>query len=290
MNIENRTIDGRRLKACHYNGLTYLIFADDWPALNYPAEWQFDSLRDAPPVGRCTDFSGEEFKVIRKLFALSPKTVLADVGSNYGREAIRYALFRRSLGISPDPRPAVLAFEPGPVRLAAEMNLRLHGVDEVTLYPFAVSDTAGVSSFWTLPCNSLGSAMNIEQHPDAVPVTVKSVAISKILNQEGADGPLFLKVDTQGYEPKVWAGLSDYAKDHPVCGIFEFSPKLMKKTGRAIDFLCSLLDRALVIDMGPRRDRRDPIKHDNAAAFVNDIADQRPDYTDLMVIDSRLTL
>ncbi len=89
--MQDRTKDGRPVGAWRNNGLTYSIFADDWPGLNLPPHLLSDDLDAARQTGACTDFSGVSFDIIRRLFAVSPDTMLADVGANYAREA-RHAL------------------------------------------------------------------------------------------------------------------------------------------------------------------------------------------------------
>lgn len=292
--------DRKPLLLASWNGLLYYVLADDWPALNLPKDRLFKTLKDArsaeawrkvPPPGSCIDFTGPGFDLIRRLLTRYPEAMLLDVGANYGREGIRYAMYRRELGLPvSDERPAVLAFEPGPIRHLAAVNIDLHQTPEVRLLPYAAGAENSYTQFCISDAHSLGGSMAIGPHADWKALTVKTTRLDTILNEFCCDTPIFLKVDTQGAEEMIISGMSDYLSEHAIVGIFEFAPTLMERIGDTRAFLSRLLEIGAVYDLGMKHDRRDQLTYDEIATLIEKVKAEKIRCTDLLVIDHRLKI
>lgn len=295
---------GRSVKIVYMNGLSYFVFADDWPAANINPKHVFDSLDELKqaskkdPIalpGECRSFDGVEFELMRKLFTALPSATILDIGANYGREGIRYAYFRRQLAAEAEfdhqkvDKPCIFAFEPHPVRHLATLNYVLHDTPEIHLFPYAVSAEESFASLTIAQNNTLGGSIAVSAE-GRQSMLVRTRRLDTILQNANIDTPLFLKVDTQGNEPLVLEGLGDYIRDNPICGVFEFSPPHLQKTADPNDFLKSLCDKYAVYDIGTTRRSQLPLKKSNTRDLIVGLRGSTPNYTDLLLVDRRLEL
>jgi FkbM family methyltransferase len=126
--------------------------------------------------------------------------LFVDVGANVGNHTL---YLTRYLGAE-----RVIAFEPyPPARRVLEINLALNGLsDRVTVHPVGLADAPGRASV-ELPFANIGGARFISSDSGAFEIVTGDSLI--------ADEPVtFMKIDTEGLELKVLAGLRETIMRH----------------------------------------------------------------------------
>ena len=284
----------KHVSLLYSKGLLYWVFSDDWPAKNAAAGRLFASLDDAcaaelsvAPPGSLGYYNDADLRIAARFLKAYPQGMLLDVGANYGREAIRLALLKRHLGFAVSEGPSVIALEPGPVRHLAAVNIDFHDVREIELLPCAAGAKRTYAPISIAEDNTLSGSL-VLQKENRPTLLVKVTPLDDVLSYYNVDAPVFLKVDTQGGESEVLAGLSAFRKDHPICGIFEFSPGIMKRLVDPKDFLKSLLDDFTIIDIGQAHGENRTIERNDIDDFLAEIAASELKLTDLILIDKRI--
>lgn len=133
--------------------------------------------------------------------------VLADVGANVGMYTVWAAKTRGA---------RVVAFEPEAQNYALlNRNIQLNGLaDCVTAYCMGLSDRGGLSTLHMADlragasCHSVGEALDFRHEP--MPVRFTQGCVASTLDELVASGavpmPTHIKIDVDGFEPKVVAG------------------------------------------------------------------------------------
>lgn len=158
-----------------------------------------------------------------------------DVGAHYG-------FFDVLVGLT-NPQCKILAFEPVAANVEiVRRNLALSGV-EAEVLPCAVSDCCGRAAFQVSEAsdNSGFSANPNAKVLETVEVEVTSLDqyIDRI-----ADGPVLVKIDTEGNEIKVLEGMRKIVdKFDDLRLVIEFNPKCLVANGVAPETLLDTLDR-----------------------------------------------
>jgi FkbM family methyltransferase len=137
--------------------------------------------------------------------------VLWDVGANMGQ----YGLLAAKKGA------AVHAFEPESQNFALLCrNIGINKLgDFITAWPLALSDTSGFDFFWSQglqaggSCNSYGTPLNFHLQPKVYAVRQGAAAITgnEFCNKFGQ--PTHIKIDVDGLEHKVLAGMGGVLPD-----------------------------------------------------------------------------
>jgi FkbM family methyltransferase len=144
-----------------------------------------------------------------------------DVGANQGLYTL---LFSRLVG----PTGHVYALEPEPVLFAAlEANCRINNTANVTPLRMAAGDTR---SQGLLRCSRLNRGDNrLAADARGRAVAVKIVPLDEIVPA----GPVsFVKIDVQGYEPRVVNGMRSLIDQSPAMKVlFEFWPAGLSQAG-----------------------------------------------------------
>jgi FkbM family methyltransferase len=132
-----------------------------------------------------------EISVLRALYSISGalgSEVFVDVGAYKGYYTVRMAKRCRQ----------VIAFEPNPEnRRILEENVRLNGLNNVTIYPYAVGEARYRAKLYP---RASGSTL-LEGYVNAKPVEVEVIPLDEIVDR--AD---IVKIDVEGYEAKVIEG------------------------------------------------------------------------------------
>jgi FkbM family methyltransferase len=157
------------------------MIAESWDGLRWLIEE--DSDKEVLSKG--------EISVLRALYLLSdalrPK-VFVDVGAYKGYYSVRMA---RRCG-------RVVAFEPSPRnRRVLEENVRLNGLGNVTVLPYAAGESRYRARLYP---RAAGSTL-LEGYVKAEPVEVEVAPLDEVIDE--AD---IIKVDVEGYEAKVIEG------------------------------------------------------------------------------------
>lgn len=184
---------------------------------------------------RATTFHGKEPDTIQWLDRLAPGDLFVDIGANIGVYSL-YAAMRRGA--------RVFAFEPGAQNFAAlNRNIHLNGAnDKVLAFPIAASDSAGATVL-NLSRFEVGGSHNSVDEPigeggDRFRPAFVQGAVADRLDAllgawDGAPVPRFVKIDVDGIEPRVVAGMGDLLADKRLEEILiEMNPE--EENGRRI--------------------------------------------------------
>lgn len=142
---------------------------------------------------------------------LEPGMTFYDVGANVGFLTV---LAARSVG----PTGHVYAFEPLPRNVAVlRRNLALNAFDNVTVSESAVSD--GVRRGHISDRDPVMASLVVDAAPGTIPVGV--VAVDELVMTGRVKPPDVVKVDVEGHEPAVIAGMSDTLRRYRPSVIYE---------------------------------------------------------------------
>ena len=142
-----------------------------------------------------------------------PMAVFADVGANIGIFSVQAA--------AKSSRMRVYAFEPNPEsRALLEENARANQLENITIVGSAVGSEAGSCS---LDVSSNNAGMHSLLGRGKNRVTVPLISLDDFFADKPK--PVLVKVDVEGYEPKVLAGMKSILAQSEVKIILEFNPK-----------------------------------------------------------------
>jgi FkbM family methyltransferase len=158
-------------------------------------KWRVDSLFEKEPV------------TIHWIAGFAPGEVLVDVGANVGMYTIWAAKTRGT---------SVFAFEPEAQNYALlNRNIAMNDVDgQVKAYCVALSDTGGYSELHLSDlrpggsCHSLGERVDFKHEPMNAKYSQGCVAarLDDLVAAGAVPMPHYMKIDVDGFEPKVIAG------------------------------------------------------------------------------------
>ncbi|MEZ6184313.1 MAG: FkbM family methyltransferase [Planctomycetota bacterium] len=152
---------------------------------------------------------------------VGPGDLVFDVGAHVGYFSL---LFARAVG----PRGHVLAFEPHPHNRALLLeNVAANGYRNVAVLPQAVADGAGQATLYASAENTGDNAL----HGSGSGFPVETLALDRF--EALARGRrVFLKLDTQGHEPQVFAGARGLLQAaQELTALFEFWPHGLRAAG-----------------------------------------------------------
>jgi FkbM family methyltransferase len=173
-------------------------------------------------------------QIVMRRFVRAGDTVF-DIGANIG---VHTALLAQLTG----SRGHVFAFEPNADLLPA-LALTIGGLQNATLFPYALSDDETETEFFVPGDNSMGSLSDWTRHARAIRVTQRR--IDGLVNKGLIPVPDFIKCDVEGAELKVFRGATETLDraDAPVV-LFEAGPESAGGFGFAMtdaaEFLAAL--------------------------------------------------
>jgi FkbM family methyltransferase len=156
---------------------------------------------------------------------LRPGMTFFDVGANIG---IYTALAARIVG----PAGRVLAIEPGPANVAViQETVRLNRFENVTIAARAAGDRAGRVSLYLCGDNPADHRLH-DPTGRRRQVTVETVTLDALASECGVARADVIKIDTQGSEAAVFAGMTQLlaARPGPVI-VAEFWPWGLAQAG-----------------------------------------------------------
>lgn len=179
-------------------------------------KWRVDSLFEKEPV------------TIKWIAGFSPQDVFVDVGANVGMYTVWAAKTR---GVK------VFAFEPEAQNYSLlNRNIVLNDIgDRVRAYCLGLSDQAGYSELHLSElkaggsCHSLGESVDFRHQPMRPAYSQGSVAarLDDLVAAGTVPLPTHIKVDVDGFEPKVIAGARRVLTDRGVRSLLiETNPNL----------------------------------------------------------------
>ncbi|MDB5155374.1 MAG: hypothetical protein JWR50_81 [Mucilaginibacter sp.] len=190
------------------------IFADP----NSFIEWQVASMGA---------YEDEINKLIR--VSLKDGDTAIDVGGNIGLQSIRM-----SQAVGKGGR--VYSFEPlNYLQEKFKKNVALNRVDNITIFPLALSDTESTAEFTIDPNgDNQGTFSLADTGPGAEKQSV-DIKIADLMPELAALQTLHLvKIDVEGFEFQVLRGMKGLLQKHKPRIIFEYDTPLWARTGQDI--------------------------------------------------------
>lgn len=178
-------------------------------------------------------YENEIGKLIR--ISLKPGDCALDIGANIGLQSLRMA---QAAGVE----GRVYAFEPlDHLREKAAKNLQLNSVSNVTLLPFALSDTEGEGEFaidknsWNQGAFSLNNQSGNERQKISIKIADELEEIRQMEKLK------LIKIDVEGFEFNVLKGLKQTLAKHKPRLIFEYDENYWMRNAQRGDACFSFL-------------------------------------------------
>ena len=165
-----------------------------------------------------------------------------DVGANLGYYT---ALAARAVG----PNGRVLAVEPDPDSFGyLEQTIAANAVGNVQAFPVAASDAPATLPLY-ISTDNRGDNRLYASGEDRPQVEVAARPLDALLRENKIDTVDLIKIDVQGYEPKVIAGLRETITSSPNLTLLtEFWPQGIDEAGEdANEFLQTLRELGLTL-------------------------------------------
>ena len=165
-----------------------------------------------------------------------------DVGANLGYYT---ALAARAVG----PNGRVLAVEPDPDSFGyLEQTIAANAVGNVEAFPVAASDAPATLPLY-ISTDNRGDNRLYASGEDRPQVEVAARPLDALLRENKIDTVDLIKIDVQGYEPKVIAGLRETITSSPNLTLLtEFWPQGIDEAGEdANEFLQTLRELGLTL-------------------------------------------
>lgn len=215
-----------------------------------------------------------------------------DVGCQYGTSAMAAAQVILSAGQSNH----VYAFDPGVAGQLAPFNIELNGLrKQVTFERLAISsvEMPGLV-FAELGHSENNRIVNRARPIEAFSYVIQCTSLDYYLAEHRIEQPLVAKIDTQGGEVEVFAGMKRTLASRLVTCITEFVPGAISTRVPADQWLLRLGEnfrifeiRDLDLFLTPTH-RVHVVEHDRVREFVREVAQRPIPYTDLLLVPMNL--
>lgn len=174
--------------------------------------WRFEILK------RWNEY--ESVKLCRQL--IKPGMTVIDIGAHIG-------YYTRLLSELVGESGRVFAFEAHPDNFAVlKQNLSAKKYSNVKIYNCAVSDQKGKMNLYVSPGSSNHSLLSGYTEVSGI-IEVESVTIDSFLSEQGIKRVDFVKVDVEGAEPLVFAGIKHTISSSPILSLLvEFNPQALR--------------------------------------------------------------
>jgi len=164
-----------------------------------------------------------------------------DVGANIGLHTIAAALCRPSA-------EKVLAVEPEPTVFSIlEKNVKLNNLPNVVYKEAAIGEESSTKRLYISGTQNSGNHSLIPRERNALGPVVQVLTANEVLYEEFPDSfvPVLVKIDAEGYEPKVIRGGSQWLSEASnVVLILEVSPVLLAEQDESVEDLLAILEWA----------------------------------------------
>jgi|GEM_PF-4959508 len=279
-----------------------LVHVDDAWYASHPDEYKRQSIYDLakhprPKPGRETtpDEFINAFSDVRDIDKLlvaflarefGANITVCDIGIQYGSGAMALALFMQEIGLE----GPLFTFDPGIASELAPLNFINNGFgDYIRLSQSAIAPIDGYAvmhrELGHSEDNRIVGAIR-DRTRGSMSKPVRCVRLSTALSESGKLGPAYVKVDTQGAEPGVWAGMADLMERHIVLSCLEFVPQVIADDMPPAQFIRELQTTHHLYDIGVLGNRVALVEVDGET-FTAAILETPDRWTDLALIDKR---
>jgi len=181
----------------------------------------------------------EEYESVLILRNVNKNSVAVDVGANIGYYTLLLAKICKK----------VYAFEPDKMCFEILLkNIKENNLDNVVAINKAVSDEAGEADFVVDEENLGNSKIDVRSQISDIR-KVETISLDNLLIKEKID---LIKIDTQGWEPKVILGAKRIIKKYKPIIFMEYSPQSYKENNLdskgMINFLKQIYKNIFTID------------------------------------------
>jgi FkbM family methyltransferase len=170
---------------------------------------------------------------------LRPGMVVLDVGAHIGYFSL---LAAKRVG----PTGRVWSFEPDPAnRASLERNIDANEMaDRVSAVAVAVAATVGEGALYRMATDTGSSTLHPSTRTGGEPITVTTTSLDAWAHDRGGPAVDFVKIDAEGAEGAVLAGMTELFKRNPdMVVVLEFQADALEAAGEdPIDFLTRLRD------------------------------------------------
>jgi len=186
---------------------------------------------------------GHELRLAESL--IRPGMHILDIGANVGFHSLEFARWT-------GPSGKIDAFEPAPENYAVlKRNIETSGLRNITAYELAISNTVGQTLMYLSPAHR-GDHRIVESGDRRASIRVNTATVDCLYGDTNQRVD-FVKIDAQGAEYLVLAGMREVVRNNPdITVMIEFCPGLMSKSGHSpeefIVLLGSLDRRIRVLD------------------------------------------
>lgn len=144
--------------------------------------------------------------------ALGSGSVILDVGAYIGTFCIPVYLCAREAGLDIQ----VHSFEPGPTHDLLRINVDLNDLDQsITVHNQAVTSFDGYAAYTFTEGGAIGGNVFARAGERSIERIVKALTLDTAVKD--LSGPLFIKLDTQGHEPRIFQGAKAIIKQKRAC-------------------------------------------------------------------------
>jgi FkbM family methyltransferase len=187
-----------------------------------------------------------------------------DVGAHAGYYTL---LFSRLVGA----RGRVFAFEPHPATFAVlARNAERRHLSNVRLLPMAVADHEGEADLWQTSL-SVGHSLLGAKPGGHAPLPVAVTSLDAWSRREAIDRADLVKVDVEGGETEVLAGMAELARRSPgLAVILEYKPEILRARGDDLPAFLGRLAAHGFADVAALSDAAPPRRLDPADASLRD--------------------
>ncbi len=234
------------------------------------------------------DQGATELLLAYMLRAFGERLAIVDVGCQYGLSTMQ--LYRKAMALG--FKGKMHAFDCGIARNLAPLNFENNGfADHIEFHPMA----AGSVDRWLTMhsrfdftadnrvCNR-GDPSNILELSEPV----RGVTLDRHLGSPLDFAPLYAKIDTQGNEPRVMAGMKRWLERGETALCLEFTPEAYRTMMDPAKFTQELLETHVVFDVGQLGESIIPVEQARFADLMERVASYDYNWTDLMAFDRRL--
>lgn len=198
-----------------------------------PLEGNFKIYCDTSTwIGGKIAYTGDYEPELKKIFKsiIKPGDHILDIGANIGFHTIYFAQLTGNMG-------TVTAFEPVPHNyIALRKNIELNNFTTINTHNIALSNkNEQIKIQANLKSNNPGAYNLFDRNGD---ISIQCLVGDELILDQKVD---FIKIDVEGYESFVLDGLIKTIKKNKPKIIFEYDKHYHLKTGRAEDYIFTLL-------------------------------------------------